>query len=275
MSNKKPCRLATEQLETRALLSTIQVVNDNGFGTGSFHWAIHKANLSPGPDTITFNIPGDGVHNIPTAGLFGTPIRGKVLIDGYTQPGSIRNTSPDPLTNNARIQVNLFNATNFGPALAFSGNRASGSEIRGIGFATLERFGTQTGLEVRDADNISVNGCLFGAAKQGRLSAAVIINDSDHVTIGGDPAGGPALQNVLSGYKVGVVMTGASQHNEIVNNRIGFEPELSANPIQKLGVLIRHPSKNNLIARNVFYKNLEAYSIHSPNVIVDNTIIPR
>src|SRR5262249_5498665 len=53
----------------------------------SLREAINAANANDGADTITFNIPGSGVHTItPSTAL--PFITGQVTIDGYTQSGA-------------------------------------------------------------------------------------------------------------------------------------------------------------------------------------------
>jgi hypothetical protein len=63
------------------------VTNTNDAGTGSLRQAILSANANPGKDTITFNIPGGGVHTIMPVTLL-PKLTDPVVIDGYTQPGS-------------------------------------------------------------------------------------------------------------------------------------------------------------------------------------------
>src|SRR5207244_10486254 len=79
--------LAHKQLEA----ATFTVTNTNDSGAGSLRQAILDANEITGTDTITFNIPGSGVHTIsPTSPL--PQISDSVVIDGYTQPGASPNT---------------------------------------------------------------------------------------------------------------------------------------------------------------------------------------
>src|SRR5262245_3046013 len=47
-----------------ARASTFVVTNTNDSGAGSLRQAILSANAQTGPHTITFNIPGSGVHTI-------------------------------------------------------------------------------------------------------------------------------------------------------------------------------------------------------------------
>src|SRR5262245_56776486 len=90
---RRPIRhvLAVEHLEDRTVPATFVVTNVNNPGAGSLRQAILDANSSSGADTITFNIPGSGVHTIaPTSAL--PNITEAVTIDGYTQPGASANT---------------------------------------------------------------------------------------------------------------------------------------------------------------------------------------
>jgi len=89
--------------------ATITVTNaDDGVsnigGPGTFYWAI--TNCNPG-DTIAFNIPGDGPHYLqePPGGFPLIHKKYNLLVDGYTQPGSARNTNPITATNNAVIKI--------------------------------------------------------------------------------------------------------------------------------------------------------------------------
>ena len=44
--------------------ATYPVTNTNNLGLGSLRQALLDANANPGLDTITFSIPGTGVHTI-------------------------------------------------------------------------------------------------------------------------------------------------------------------------------------------------------------------
>jgi hypothetical protein len=61
-----------------------QVTNSNDVGSGSLRQAIIDANAAGG--TITFNIPGTGVHTISPLSVLPS-LTNSVIIDGYTQPG--------------------------------------------------------------------------------------------------------------------------------------------------------------------------------------------
>src|SRR5215813_5693199 len=80
----------------------VEVTTTADSGPGSLRAAITFANLDPTLTTITFNIPpGAGeLHTIAIASDLPT-FDGKVLIDGYTQPGSSPNTNGPGLPDNS------------------------------------------------------------------------------------------------------------------------------------------------------------------------------
>ena len=69
--------------------------------------AITETNLHPGPDTITFAIPGTGVQTINLSSSLPTISDGTggTTIDGYTQPGAAVNTLD--LASNAAIRIEI------------------------------------------------------------------------------------------------------------------------------------------------------------------------
>lgn len=76
----------TYVLPSSATPLTFTVTNVLNTGVGSFRQAVLDANANPGHDTIAFNIPGIGPHNIPTVPTYS--ITDPVTIDGLSQPGS-------------------------------------------------------------------------------------------------------------------------------------------------------------------------------------------
>jgi hypothetical protein len=270
-SRRRDYRPAGEQLESRALLATFTVVNTQTHGQGSLEWAIEETGTTRGPDTIEFDIPGDGPHDIDVPQFL--VIRYKVTIDGYSQPGSERNTSTDPAVNNAQIMVNLINTSQEAPwpCLEIKG-LASGTQIRGLGFYN-SKSPLAMGVQTTNVDQVAVDGCVFGARGQVSLSRAVDIRGGSHNTIGGG-SGTPALQNVMTHYRVGVELNGDAQHDAIVGNLIGGEPMGSGD--QQIGVVLSNSAKHNTVIRNVLFKNITAVKYTSKtNVVADNTEVPR
>src|SRR5262249_26860749 len=79
----RPC---LELMENRTLLSSFAVTSADDSGPGTLRQAILNAQSSSSRDTITFAIPGGGVHTIALATELPTISEG-VLIDGWSQPG--------------------------------------------------------------------------------------------------------------------------------------------------------------------------------------------
>ena len=62
-----PFRLISRSTTASAAMATFTVTNTNDSGAGSLRQAILDANAQAGTDTISFNIPGGGVHTIAPA----------------------------------------------------------------------------------------------------------------------------------------------------------------------------------------------------------------
>ncbi len=76
----------SEHSEAARVPGSLVVTNTNDAGPGSLRQAILDANSLAGPDTVTFDIPGDGPHRIaPVTAL--PVVTGTTAIDGRTQPG--------------------------------------------------------------------------------------------------------------------------------------------------------------------------------------------
>src|SRR5262249_14284985 len=86
------------------------VINTNDTGAGSLRDAIICANSTAGTDTISFNIPGSGVHTISPASAL-TTLTDPVIIDGYTQPLSSANTNGPGLADNSVHLIELSGAS--------------------------------------------------------------------------------------------------------------------------------------------------------------------
>ena len=78
------CLMLTAASTASAL--TFTVINTGDSGSGSLRDAIVAAETNLGPDTITFNIPGAGLHTIQPASPLPT-ITDPVVIDGTSQSG--------------------------------------------------------------------------------------------------------------------------------------------------------------------------------------------
>src|SRR5262245_27464851 len=109
----------------------VEVTTTADSGPGSLRAAITFANLDPTLTTITFNIPGPGVHTIVIASKLPT-FDGQVLIDGYTQPGSSPNTNGPGLPDNS-VHLIQIDGTNCQDQEVFQIHEMSeGSTVRGL-----------------------------------------------------------------------------------------------------------------------------------------------
>lgn len=134
--------------------ATYTVINTDDSGLGSLREAITNADANPGADLIQFNIPGGGVQTINLLSPL-PDITETVTIDGYTQPGSRKNTLADG--NNAVLLIEL-NGINAGGVDPVSGNGVAGLRISGTTTSDV----TVTGLVINRFSGAGIQ--IFGAA---------------------------------------------------------------------------------------------------------------
>lgn len=205
---------------------TFEVTNVNDSDTGSLRDAIIKANASPGPDTIVFNIPGSGAHAIFLLAAL-PEITDPIVIDATTQPG---------YTSTPLVELNgAFSQTSNGLVI-----RAGGSTVRGL---AIGRF-TDIGIWVRDCDNNVIQRNHIGVDTTGnverRNSRGIVLTNSSNNLIGGTTAG---TRNVISGNSTGIEIGGSS--NVIQGNFIGTNVAGTAAISNSTGVNISTSSANN------------------------------
>jgi hypothetical protein len=155
---------------TRALLSALAVTSSLGIinanaisvtnnldsGAGSLRQAIMTANTNAGTDTITFNIPGTGVHTITPASPLPF-ITDQVVIDGTTQPGY----AGKPL-----IEISGATVGNNGDAFVIQ-TGGDGSTIRGLAI----NHGLNSAIYLQ-ANNVIIEGCFLGTDPTGTSASA-------------------------------------------------------------------------------------------------------
>jgi CSLREA domain-containing protein len=204
------------------LFAGFVVTNTNDAGAGSLRQAILDANANPGPDDITFNIPGAGVHTItPLSPL--PVVNGTVNIDGYTQPGAVANSLGTG--SNAVLLVELDGSAAGTPAngLEITGNTVSLSGL------VINRFGGHGILFPLGAEG-GVRGCYIGTnaagtAALGNAGHGVAIFNSGSHTIGGTAAGESNLISGNGGDGVHIEENAAGADadvNVVQGNRIGL-----------------------------------------------------
>ncbi len=231
-------RLSLEPLEDRRLLAVITVTGTGDTvavdGAVTLREAITSANNNAsvnadvvatgayGTDTINFNIPGIGVRTIqPSSALPG--IIDPVVIDGYTQPGAMPNSSGPFTAGNAVLLIELNGASTSGAAgLSIS---TSNSTIRGL---VINRFGAE-GIHITGSGNL-ILGNYIGTDPTGTMDLGVGFSGvsivafnrtgADNNRVGGTD---PADRNVLVGSATGmqVASTPPGSGNHVLGNFIG------------------------------------------------------
>jgi hypothetical protein len=151
-------------------------------GGGSLRQAILDGNANPGTDTVTFAIPGQGIHVITLASVLPS-ITDRVTIDARTQPG----WAGSPLVEVDGIHEQAtFDLDNAG---------AGGSAIRGFSFAGY---------------------------KQAVLTHSAVTVEDSWVGLHADGTAGPGTPNDLSNQVWGVVLGPGSALRRSVLARNSF-----------------------------------------------------
>ncbi|HEY6940419.1 hypothetical protein [Dokdonella sp.] len=126
-----------------ASAAVFTVVNVDDGGPGSLRQAILDADAAGGSNTIAFAIPGSGPHAIAVASAL-PAITGSLIVDGYTQPGSVPTThAPDQGGLDAQLMVEIVgNGSN---GFAIEGSQATltvqGLAMHGFGDAIVGNGG--------------------------------------------------------------------------------------------------------------------------------------
>jgi titin len=195
------------------------VMNTNDMGGGSLRQAILDAN-SMGGGTITFNIPGTGVHTISPVSALPT-ITQSVIIDGYTQPGSSPNTNPTTMGLNTVLTIELSPTVFAGNGLDIA---ASNCTVRGL---VINSFQSRYGIHISgsSSQNNVIEGNFIGTDPTGTVArpngagGVFLENGPSNNTIGGTT---PDARNLVSGNSnIGVTIQGDT--NIVQGNLIGTD----------------------------------------------------
>lgn len=195
---------------------------DDGTGNCTLRAAIEEANASAGFDLIRFNIPGTGPHTIFLTDNL-PDINEQVLIDGYSQPGTVPNSNAIGLPNNAVIQIEINRAgaaTSNGLSLA-----AARIEVRGL--SITNQSGAAINIGGLDVSDCKVTGCFIGIRPDNSFlpngnDGGIVIGTFVNSTIIGD--GTPAGMNVIEVQAFGTgVLINDAYDNRIVGNYIGLD----------------------------------------------------
>jgi len=220
--------------------------------TCSLRAAIYEVNAHPGPDTILFNIPGNGVQTIQLLNKLPTlsDSAGGTFINGYSQPGSAPNT--DPLVDDAQVRIQLRGDgyENF-DGLPIS---SSDNVIQGLALFNVKRPFWIYGAGAHD--NV-IAGDFIGTDALGTAHATAISDLQAHGVhmeqgtynnlIGGVQ---PASRNVIGGNaRSGVGLWHAGTNgNQIFNNLIGLSPDGKHNLGNRLhGIDLNYGASYNIV----------------------------
>jgi uncharacterized repeat protein (TIGR01451 family) len=251
---RRPARTAlrprSEPLEPRVAPATFVVTNTGDSGAGSLRQAILDANVT-GASTITFNIPGLGVHTIAPASPLPF-VTATVTIDGTTQTG---------YAGTALVEVDG----------AAAGKNADGSNADGLhlkaGFCTVEGLAiddfTGNGVYIEVGNGNTVRACSIGVDPTGAKAKpnggdGVFITNSSNDTVGGpNPADGVLISgNKGDGIHVlfgGVANNLLFENDDIGTDASGTEPlGNGGDGINLFATSTNDQILNNLISGNSF-----------------------
>ncbi len=144
--------------------ATFTVTNADDSGPGSLRQAILDANTASGADTISFNIPGAGVHTVsPLSSLPPLTDDSGVTIDGYAQPGASPNTFATG--DNAVLLIALSGVSAGADAFGLS-LQSSNNSLRGL---VINRF--ERGISIQGGSGNRVSGCFIGTDPSGNVAS--------------------------------------------------------------------------------------------------------
>lgn len=171
----------------------------------SLRGAFARANLSPGADTIEFDIPMSdpgcdavtGICRIVVNGGSAFSISQPLIIDGYSQPGAQPNTVPAPGANNAQLKIEITPDPPICPSCIHFQTSNTSFEVRGLAL-----FHGQGSWFNAANSRLTVRGNWVGVTADGTVpdfaSAGGIFRVlAAHAVLIGGPD--PADRNVLAG----------------------------------------------------------------------------
>jgi trimeric autotransporter adhesin len=220
-------------------LGTVLVTNTLDSGPGSLRDAINVANsLAPPAKVITFNIPGPCPAVIGLTSLLPV-INGRMIIDGYTQPGSTRNTSPTGF--NANLCVVLKPASgSLNYAFTVPANSFGSLVLRGLGIGGFSQPVRILGGQNSQLVGNQFGGTVGGVALPGASFSAITFasSASGDILVGGNALGdrnliGDAAQNGIDSQ---TNATTSFTTCRIVNNLIGMNRDGHSQLANSFGV---------------------------------------
>jgi parallel beta-helix repeat protein len=256
----------------------LTVTNTNDSGAGSLRQAILDANAAPNANEIRFNIPGSCPRTITLASLLPDIVH-PVRIDGYTQPGSSRNTAA--VGWDATLCIVLNGANQLSGAYGFNIDTGASPDatvsIEGIAFSGHSAAAVQF---VAGRDHRFVGNQIGGT-----VGATNLISSGTGVRIGGTVEGvrvggpEPGERNVIAntlGIGVNIAGSGSAQPSRAIveNNYIGTQTGGDQRGNER-GVVISGPDhvvRGNVISNAVSHGVELTGSLATGNRITGNRI---
>jgi hypothetical protein len=197
------------------MFNPVRVTNTNDSGVGSMRQAIISANALPDMNAMVFLVNGSGPFTInPTSPL--PTITGPLWIDGFSQAGSLPNTSQFGSTS-AQLKVALNGASAGAGANGLLFAPGSYGVVRGLA------IGGFSGACIRyESTSLAVTGCYIGT--DGTGTVAVPSGTGIRAVTGGMDIGGPLneermLISQCSGDAIDVMAGGC----HILNAHLGYD----------------------------------------------------
>jgi hypothetical protein len=261
--------------------ATYTVTTTADSGAGSLRQAILDANANPGQDTITFAIPGSGVHTIVlTTWLPNTT--DPVIVDGYTQPGSSPNTLPLAQGTNAVLNIEIS-----GPDVILApcwSYQANGGLIRGLvinrcpdgaiyATGSLTVTGnflgtTPAGTPIDDGSSQRFGFFMLGTAGTPPFLAIVGGSDpADRNLISGNPSlAGVYLETNITGKVQGNLIGTDKSVSYVITNGMG----IYCNSKQAVQIGGPGPNEGNVIAGSLGVGFYGRFSVFQGNFVGTN-----
>lgn len=192
-----------------------RVTNTNDSGIGSLRQAIIGANNVSTFNSILFFISGAGAHTINLTSPL-PAIVNPVWIDGFTQTGTVPNTSQFASTN-SQLMVAINGAS--------AGSNANGIWFMPGGYGVVRglAIGGFSGAGIRhESTSTIITGCFIGTDGTGTTAAPN--GTGIHAVTGGIDIGGPFLQerNLIS-TNTGDAIDVMAGECHIINTHIGYD----------------------------------------------------
>ncbi len=243
-------------------LPVITVINTNDSGAGSLRQAIVDANSAPNETSIAFDIPGACPQIIQLDSAL-PALTEPVVIDGYSQPGSVYNQADRSFDGTLCVAL----VPELAMATGLHLQTAPGDTMRVEGLAF---YGFQSeAVRVTGQGSAEVRGNGFGTGAAGLLApgfddAAIRVIDAAGSVIGGADV---AARNVIArATQAGVRLEGNGART-VRGNLIGFDMGGTLNFGNGIGVKVDGGT------RNVITGNWIGFS-GTRGVLIDNTAEP-